>query len=357
ANIGGIAGINAGSINESANYGAYIEGNVYIADYVYTDQNGVSKTNIYHGYTGDTTTINQEQNIGGIVGINNAGTVDNVRVIFIKFNKDEVAVCAQQTNIIGVGNVGGIIGKATNTKLQRAYVENFVNDEDEVTFNIIGNNGANVAGLIADINDDPSKDATSAILSFVQADFDVEGCVFYEFGQDLDYSYVYFIGDVLVLKGDISNDKLIAHNHAGTNSYIINNIMHQQGNVYIKIVAEDGLDNIEVIPEENYATAGDTTAIYGYTIQWRQSVKEAVNNNQPYLWYSITDDGEIIVATETLTISPTDLIVNVDKDYFGDDELVDDKYKVYDNSGIYMQYEKTDATDKRIVSTAIVYYV
>ena len=69
-------------------------------------------------------------------------------VIFITFEKGEVSIEPARALISGVGNVGGIIGKAINTQLIRAYVENFVDDENELDYNIIGNK-ANVAGLEA----------------------------------------------------------------------------------------------------------------------------------------------------------------------------------------------------------------
>lgn len=356
ADIGGIAGINTGKVKESANYGTYIQGGVYIEDYVSSN----SKTIVYHGLADNN--ISQEQNIGGIVGFNNAGIVDNIRVIFITFNKDEVSVEAGRAQISGVGNVGGIVGKAINTQLMRGYVENFVEDgENELNYNIIGS-GANVAGLIAD------STSSSVSLSFVQADFNVEGCAFHEFGKDLTYNYTYFIGDVLSddVNKNADNIPTSLKNHNTANigiSYIIDNLVYiDVSGKTVKNIVKYGLDNI--VLNTNHTTTDD------YIIQWRKSEDEGVNGKQPYLVYFVESvdgeyefDGKKYVLVYTLTIEPTDIIVNVDEKYFDEDAIdkTNSAFIKYDG-GLYVQYiddnnTPDESSDDLVVSTAIVYYV
>ncbi|MBQ8522717.1 MAG: hypothetical protein IJ458_03545 [Clostridia bacterium] len=360
-NIGGIVGQNIGTVKEVANYGAHIEG--YSLNNTLNNESKYNGTFIYHG-----SNATQEQNIGGIIGYNNAGTVDNVRVMFITFAKGEVSIASSSALVKGVGNVAGVVAKATNTQLTRAYVENFIIDESVLTYNIVGDN-ANVAGLIACIKDETGdgKTATNAMLSFVQADFDVRDCVFYEFGKDLtSYKYVYFIGDVL--SNNITDNKLNSHQNLGddiTNekttsgtSYIINNVVYGAG---LKNVVKYGLDNGDITigatdPNVTIDIDGKT-----YVIQWRQSDEkddENVNGNYPYLIY-IHDTN----VYYTLTVKPTEIIVNVDENYFDKDVVSSsgNKFKKYDN-GLYLQYVDNNNTpentkDDDVVSTAIVYYV
>ncbi len=313
-NIGGIAGVNSGKVTEVANYGTHIEAGIYNPEFANTNQ---------HVFV---TGGNQEQNIGGIIGVNNAGIVDNVRTMFILFEQDEVSIASNSALIKGVGNVGGIIGKANNTQLTRAYVENFVSDNEAGrNYNIIGGNGANVAGLIA------YSTNSSAVLCFVQADFSVEGCSFYEFGKDVIYNYVYFIGEALV------NANTTGHNSVeGKNAYIIIN-----DNSY-------GLTAVKALIEIENGIS-DKFEVGNFEIQWQQSKEEGVNDNQPYLVYYLNKNYEN--PYHTLTIRPTDIIVKADQNYF-EQNPEDVKFKKYDN-GIYIEYDEDGTT----TSTAIVYYV
>lgn len=335
-NLGGISGENRGTIKECANYGAYIEGYSLIEGYLYTYTDG-EKSIVYHSYSDAVTTINQEQNIGGIIGFNNSGIVDNVRMMFILFDDNEVSIESARAGLIGVGNIGGIIGKAVNTQLIRGYVENFVADENELNYNVIGVK-ANVAGFIAySIN-------SRVDLSFVQADFNVEGSKFYEFGKDLTYTHVYFVGDVL--SSNISNNELIQHNSVESNSYIINNIIYvDENNNLVKNVVEYGVEDI--VLNSNF-TVGT------YTVQWRKNDNENINNNYPYLVY-IMEDSTIY----TLTIRPSDIIVNVDENYFGEEDEPIVRFERYEQQqgakqdGLFIQYKNND----EICATAVVYYV
>lgn len=391
ANIGGVVGYNTAIINQCANYGMYIEG------YSLNDEisSKTSESLIYHG--ADAT---QEQNVGGIVGFNFNNSenvddinVDNVRVLFMLFSANEVKIEPANAKIKGVGNVGGVIGRANNTQLIRAYVENFVPDEEnELDYNIIGY-GANVAGLIAQSLN------SSAKLSFVQADFDVRDkyakltkepeswastytnyyqyidgkfekltgstpdfasgeyfelltTSFYEFGKELDYTYTYFIGDVF--SNNITAGKeLVTHKSAGSagsNVYIINQVVYVEGENVDKKVNAYGVDGIKLNDE-------DDATLSGYTIVWRKDTTNEINNSYPYL-ACIVEEKDV----PTLTIRPNKIIVNVDEGFF-DEDAVDstgNKFEFY-NNGIYIQYvdnNKTtdDTTDDRVRATAVVYY-
>lgn len=341
ANIGGIAGQNTGTITEVANYGANIEGKS-------------SGTMLAHYGTGG----NQEQNIGGIVGYNTideetnlVGIVDNVRVLFIEFANSEVSVSASIAQIKGVGNVAGIIGRATNTQLTRAFVENFVIDEEEPTYNIIGVK-ANVAGFIAD------STSSSVGLSFIQADFSVENSIFYEFGKGLECKFVYFIGDVLgdkLLSYADNPTEEIFHNTIDDNTYIIKYVVNADGSKTEKKPDEDDIPKASTGYVEHKITALNGKAEY---LQWRQSDEDAVNNKNPYLIYYLQDEnGNVNIGGKkhrivyTITVKPTDIIVNVDQDYFTSvEENV--SFKKYDD-GIYLEYEVAS----KKTSTAIVYYI
>lgn len=337
-NLGGIVGSNRGSIKECANYGAYIEGYALIENYTYTSAGSETKSIVYHSYNDANITINQEQNIGGIIGFNDAGIVDNVKTMFILFDSSDVSVEAVRSGLVGLGNIGGIIGKAVETDLTCGYVENFVVDgENELDYNIIGNN-ANVAGLIA------LSTNSSASLSFVQADFNVGLSNFYEFGKGLTYNYVYFIGDVLADSSCITdNHELKAHNSDTTNSYIVNNVVYIDASENIaKNEVAYGLSDIEsIINTEN------SSAVDGYTIAWRKT--ETINNDYPYLVYIV--DGEDI---NTLTIRPSEIIVNVDENYFDEDADMSESacFERYEN-GLYIQYNNNG----EIRATAVVYYI
>ncbi|MBQ3502441.1 MAG: hypothetical protein IJA72_02140, partial [Clostridia bacterium] len=321
-NMGGIAGENNANIIEVANYGACIEGNVFIDGYSFS-YDGTTKTNIYHGYSkqsleNQAKTVNLEQNIGGIIGFNNAGTVDKVRTMFITFDSAEVSIMPQLTYIKGVGNIGGIIGKATDTQLTRAYVENFISEsikdvevrgqEDEEladeykkylieliaeNSNIIGNS-ANVGGLIACVNDSGSGEETAIDVAFVQANFMINSGAFAEFGAP--YNYVYFIGDVY---GGTAVSGLLE------NAYIVHNDISIDETIIEKPVLKIVLSNT-TLPTVLTGTAD----INGIKVGWRQA--EDVNNGYPYLIY--VEDGEEI---KTLTVVPKEIIVKVDNEYFG----------------------------------------
>ena len=359
-NIGAVAGRNKGSIIEVANYGADIEGYCY-NDTITDSENKYTGTLTYSG-TGAT----QPQNIGGIVGYNETGNVDNVRVMFITFDGSDVVVSPSTSYILGVGNVGGIIGKATNTTLIRAYVENFITDEEArginegetneeyqaylkqlatKNCNIIGvstygtiasttPNYANVAGLIAD------STGSTATLCFVQANFDVQNATFYEFGNGLTSNYVYFIGNVVK---DFANGELENHNgEVAGKSYIVNKI------VYIKETI-DGETAIYSLNTKVYEYGvsdimlNTDILVDGYVIQWQQNTEDNVNEGKPYLVYFV-DENTIY----TLKIRPDEIIVNVDNEYFG---ATDETFKKGDE-GIYLQYTEGGNT----CATAIVYY-
>ncbi|MBO5909892.1 MAG: hypothetical protein J6Q15_00125, partial [Clostridia bacterium] len=343
-NIGGLVGENTGVLQECANYGTYIEG--YAKLY---EVNG-EKIGHHEYITG--VDIYQEQNIGGIVGYNNSGSISNVRTMFVLFEHEEVSVRPIDAEIKGVGNVGGVVGKARNTHLVRAYVENFVADNNELVFNILGNS-ANVAGLIA------VSESSSATLSFVQADFDIGGSEFYEFGKGLSYQYTYFIGDVLSSNLNTSNpDNVVLgkeHNSAnpGT-SYIVNNVVYTEDGDIVKNVAEFGVEDIEEVLNTSYSVLS-----YSYTVRWLQN--ETINNGYPYLVYSVGATFDEDDYAYTITIKPTDIIVNVDENYFDDDAVADkiNRFEKYDN-GIYLQYvddnETVEVEDDTAVATAVVYY-
>ena len=310
ANIGAIVGKNAGTISEVANYGAHIEGVVYKDNYA-TTVGDTPETLTYHSYNNEENVINQEQNIGGIIGFNDSVAVDNVRVLFIHFESDKIKIAPNSAVISGVGNVGGIIGKSKHTTLTRAYVENFVeNTGATINYNIIGktvkvNNvdvGANVAGLIAS-----SEDENNVLLSFVQADFDVTGCDFYEFGKGLtSYQYAYFKGDIKVEESKISEEQN-AQNAINNTTYIIKNIVKADGS---KIVKEFGLDDIVGDSNEEYVNgiyiSDEYTANgngYQFTIVWARDTKYEINEEKPYLMYRL--NGQELL--HTLTIRPTEV--------------------------------------------------
>ncbi|MFQ6724437.1 MAG: beta strand repeat-containing protein, partial [Clostridia bacterium] len=369
ANIGGIVGYNnQGIIKEVSNYGANIEGTIL---------GGRADLNYK---TGD----NQEQNIGGIIGYNDAGTIDVARMMFIHFASGEISVSANETKIQGVGNVGGIIGKATSTTITRAYVENFV-QSNTIEYNIIGTNGANVAGFIA-------SGSGTANLSFVQANFRVDTGTFNHFGTS-SRNYVYFVGYVRGVNPDAE---------VSGNVYIVRHVVDGSGNVTTET---SNLENITMNTEDG--SHGISIDINGdgtydtFSVLWREDT-EGVNDGYPYLVYIF--DGKV---KYTSTIRPTDIIVNVDETYFdnnasnykkletepanwdseytnyyefdGSDfekvtgatapefddadyyEYVVTRYEHYDE-GIYLQYNDDNGTpaittDDKIVATAIVYYV
>ena len=158
------------------------------------------------------------------------------------------------------------------------------------------------------------------------------------------------------------------------------------------LIGVDGIDTIDVEPA------------FADAIYWVKNAENEVNSGRPYLMYK--KEG---VVYYTLTIRPTEIIVNVDRDYFDENapyvllkeeptdwganwteyyeydlenktyirlsgiqapEFEKNKYYALVNGnlaikyddGIYIQYVDDNNTagtteDDRIVATAIVYYV
>ncbi len=372
-NMGGVIGINAGTVYECANYGMVLKG-YSLNDDLSQANKYTTKTLKYYGTAG-TDELVLEQNIGGIIGYNNTATkVENVRTLFMEFEAGYVTVASAESYIKGVGNVAGVIGKASsNTQLIRGNVENFIiNEEGERTYNIIGAvsyiyyvnadgtvavdpdnaNYANIAGLIA------SGSGAKAYLSFVQADFDINKAIFNEFGNGLAVNYTYFVGDVLADSGKLTDNELTTHQSATGNNYIVNNIIY----------TDDGKEQVNVKLYNVDAIAlnsKDDTSISDYTVVWNKG--EGINNDYPYLAYIVeVDEKDKIIPT--LTIQPNEIIVNVDKDYYEESVQTGNYFQRYikdenaKESGIYMQYlvagadTPDDTSDDKIKATAIVYY-
>ncbi len=368
-NMGGIAGINTGRIQDCGNYGTHIVGSMLEDSYIYVVQ-GANKNKVYHGTVG-ADGLDLEQNIGGIVGFNAAGVVDNVRVMFILFNSEEVTVSAADATIEGVGNIGGIIGKATNTQLTRAYVENFVQDieqrvknPDETdeeyaeylasvireNSNIIGHK-ANVAGLIA------ASTSSSAKITIVNADFYVEygtaSATFHEFGSTITYEYAYFIGD-------ISSDATIKAGEVTANkSYIIHNIISIDGEQIARELKEYGNSAISTeATDEVKLPLKDGQNDIVVVVEWRATTD--INGGYPYLVYTYKDIADA-KPVHTLTIRPDRIIVDVDEDYFKENAPTQTgTYSQKYEQGVFIQYvddnQTTDTTDDEIRATAVVYY-
>lgn len=341
-NIGGIAGENADEIIECANYGMVLDG---YARSVYKPTGVLVYTEV--GKQTDDYLL--EQNIGGIVGIN-SGKVDNVRTLFVTFDNNEVSISARESYISGVGNVAGVIGKANATALTRAYVENFI--EDSGTYNIIGNGVtreegattvyANVAGLIA-------TGTGSVAIGFVRANISAKGCSVYEFGNGLTLNYVYFIGEILLNEGQTIGEA----NHA------------VQDNVYVvETLAYFDDDNTKKTSTGNYGVLANDTAfgegesetpyssITGtdFSAKWVKDDEAAeaglINSGYPYLVYKIGEGDD----TYTLTIRASEVIVNVDEDYFDNGtHTKTDRFEKY-SQGLYIQYNSGEN------STAVVYF-
>ena len=332
--MGGIVGINNADLQECSNMGMVLEGRTLST---FIPQNGGKL--VYFADKQEANDVLLEQNIGGIVGYNKGGKVDNVRVLFITFESSEVSVENNNSYILGVGNIGGIIGKAYNTSLTRAYIENFVSFDNYYNFIAID---ANIGGFIGEVEEEIE---TSVILGFVQANFDIGTSVFYEFGNDLNYEYVYFIGDVAVDNSIISitgseeegnlKVSLIRFNdvYAGS-SYIVENIIYE--NKTKQFLNSVGVEEIVL---------NSTEDVTGYKIQWIQ--QSSINSGYPYLIY--IQDG---VEVSTITIQPQEIIVDVDEDYFEEGSSYDGEcFEIY-NNGIYVQY----TLNEEISSTAIVYF-
>ena len=319
--MGGIVGLNEGNILECANYGMVLEGYA-LSTYAPTD----AKT-VYTEVSKDENNFLLEQNIGGIVG-SNSGKVDNVRILFITFENDEVSISAKEAYIKGLGNVAGVIGKASNTQLTRSYVENFI--EDENIYNIIGIANANVAGLIA------TGTGNSINVALFKANIDARDCSVYEFGNGVNCEYVYFIGDILVNSEQLNDDKSLKnHNSSSPNVYIVENVIYYNDEkVQVKTSLVYGVEGIAVSGEQEIA---------GYTVRWVEDT-DLINDGYPYLIYKL--DG---VEYYTLTVKPSEVVVNVDEDYFDNGEhRKEEKFEKYDQ-GLYVQYNGGEN------STAVVY--
>ena len=395
-NMGGVIGINAGTVYECANYGMALRG-YSLNDTLSQANKYTTKTLKYYGTAG-TGELVLEQNIGGIIGYNNMATkVENVRTLFMEFDAGYVGVASAESYIKGLGNIAGVIGKASgNIQLIRGNVENFIIDEEgERTYNIIGttpiyndegeiigSHNANVAGLIA------SGSGAKAYLSFVQADFDVNKAIFNVFGSGLTVDYTYFVGDILADSGKLTADYKLkddAHQEkfATGDNYIVNNIIYIDGDdKEQENVIKYNVDNITAYDpddtkEEDIINASaelevtmGESATEKYKVVWNKG--EGINNNYPYLAYIVdtNDDGVRDDVVPTLTIQPNEIIVNVDKDYYEETVEAGNYFKRYvkgkDNakeSGIYMQYiadagidNIAETEDDVIKATAIVYY-
>lgn len=328
--LGGLVGFNEGEIVECANYGLAIEG---YALSTYTPTDDTAKT-IYTEVGAQANDFLLEQNIGGIVGLN-SGKVDNTRVLFIVFENDEVSISAKESYIKGIGNVAGVIGKANNTQLSRSYVENFITNEDN--YNIIGTNitntgktsKANVAGFIA------TGTGNSLNIALFKANIDAINCTIYEFGNEVALEYAYFIGNILVDKVQTNDDNsLINHNSAGSNVYIVENIIYFEDENQTKTSQIYGVSDITVSNEKEIA---------GYKVRWVEDL-ELINDGYSYLIYKI---GEVDVYT--LTVKPSEVVINVDEDYFDNGTHTrQEKFEKY-NQGLYVQYNGGEN------STAVVY--
>lgn len=342
-NVGGIAGNNANEITECANYGMVLEGyalSTYkpTGNLVYTEVN--KETNDYL----------LEQNIGGIVGVN-SGNVDNVRTIFITFDNNEVSISAKESYISGVGNVSGVIAKANNTTLTRAYVENFIESED--VYNIIGNSVttgedenvatvyANVAGFIATGTDN------KATIGFIKANISAKGCTIYEFGNGLTLNYVYFIGNILLEDGQLIGEA----NHGNVdNAYIVETLISFKDDVKFSAIGKYGALANDYDWGESTETEYTQISTTEYWAKWVKDYDTAeaglINGGYPYLVYKIGESG---TAINTLTIRATEVIVNVDEDYFNNGtHTKQERFEKYDQ-GLYIQYNKGES------STAVVY--
>ena len=325
ASMGGLVGINTAEITESANIGMVIEaGN----NSTYEGDN--AQITYFDGATVDEgkTALLLEQNVGGIVGYNESGVVDNVRVMFIQLESADVSVEYNRSYLAGLGNIGGIIGKASNTQLTRVYVENFIafgeENEDKV-YNIIGNN-ANIGGFIA------SNSGNSVKVGFVNTNIDASNSAMYEFGNGLTYEYVYFVGNILKGNNDTNKNTVEADKSYIFASYIngadINNITKFEINT--TIVEGTEIDDLTTETELEFSNS-----VKG-KVYWGQEA--SINNGLPYLAYKI---GEKVIYT--ISVQPSKIVVNADDKYF---DVNAETFKV-DDQGIYILYtlgEDTSAT-------------
>lgn len=328
-NLGGIVGNNTNKIEECANYGMVLEG-YSLSTY---QPEGSGKL----AYTTKDKSADDyllEQNVGGIVGLN-TGTVDNVRTMFMSFDNGEVTISAKESYISGIGNVAGVIAKNTGN-LTRIYVENFMAGED--LYNIIGSkveqaektSQANVAGLVA-------VGGGKVVIGIVRANISAKGCDVCEFGDGLTLNYVYFVGEILLDKGQT----ISSANHAEqANVYIVEDLVYFDENVKNSTKNEYGVTGIST--DEDYTQIDGTT----YYIKWLEDV-DKINDGYPYIVYKIGEAGDEIYG---LTVKATEIIVNVDENYFDNGTHEGgDRFEKYEQ-GLYIQYNKGEN------ATAVVYY-
>lgn len=360
ASIGGLIGVNKSHVEEVANIGMVLEGYALTA-YMGENGAGVAYFNSEYAQTNHQTIL--EQNIGGIIGENNAGFIENVRVLFVTFETGDVNIEASSSYIKGVGNIGGIIGKATDTTLRKAYIENFISDDSEnKVYSIIGID-ANIAGFIAE------SAGSSVVLGFVQADVDAGNSEFYEFGKGLTYSFVYFYGDLKVNRVRIEREKkenqqTITEIIYLTKEDITGNNDYKDYKKYIKYngITSNTYSIINIIFSDEiieYSKGTDAiikdveNVVDDLIIVWCQDAEGdfIINNGYPYLKYKNNGDAEF---TRTITVQPSDIIVNVDEKYFDEESEIDLTKEVFEiyNNGIYIQY----TLGEDVSATAIVYY-
>lgn len=318
-NVGGIAGNNISEIIECANYGMVLEGyalSTYTSGrLVYTNVGKLEGDYLL------------EQNIGGIVGVN-SGKVDNVRTLFMAFENEGISISANESYILGVGNVAGVIAKANGITLTRAYVENFI--QADKTYNIIGKNvvqnnvtsQANVAGFIA------AGTNNKVIIGIVKVNLSAENCTVCEFGANLTLDYVYFIGDILTAKNQTIGD---ANHTEQDNVYIVENLIYFEDEE--QRVTSQKYGNLA---KETPTNIGEYSQVAGtdFYAKWVDDT-DKVNDGYVNLVYKVGEEGKESYA---LTIKATEMIVNVDEDYF-DDGSHDafDRFEKYEQ-GLFIQY-------------------
>ncbi len=345
--LGGLVGINnRARVLESANIGMVLDAG---------DKSAYTGTIIkYHGTEGAGELL-LEQNIGGIIGANTQGTLDNIRVMFIELESADVSVAYGISYIKGLGNIGGIIGKASNTYITRAYVENFIeltDDETNNTYNIIGNN-ANIGGFIGE------NSGNNVIVGLLNVNIDAGSIVVYEFGKDLTYSYVYFVGTIKKSSAETYKNTTIENSSYINATYIDstnNDPTTKTQNIdttkvtIIAIATDTNDDNVLDTNIYNVEfNNGETAKVY-----WGKD--NLINNGLPYLAYILDGETEPIY---TISIQPTEIIVNADDKWFdNDNNFTGETFEKYDN-GIFIQYTISGdgvTTEDEIAATAIVYY-
>ena len=149
---------------------------------------------------------------------------------------------------------------------------------------------------------------------------------------------------------------MATRNTISGNVYIISNVIYKNlaGKYIVAVDNNGGVEHIVLNTED--------TTVEDYRIEWRAT--EDINRNYPYLVYIITvkvDDRDVEQDVYTLTIQPTNIVVNVDENYFDEDAediALENRFEKYEQ-GLYIQYvdkATTDAEEDRPVATAIVYY-